>query len=151
MTAVSSETGAPGAARPSPTRQKRLRFSEFATSRTPAGNVTCRVTLELGAKKVAGEATGVASSAGDTRLGAQAAIAAIETFTNRALTFELNGVRVVRAFDTNVVIVSVVHHIEGRRERLLGCYLAESDIVRGAALAVLNATNRLVSSYIVTR
>ena len=33
----------------------------------------------------------------------------------------------------------------------VGCYLADGDMVRGAALAVLNATNRVLGNYISTR
>ena len=57
----------------------------------------------------------------------------------------------VRAFDTNVVIASLMQHGDEGPERLLGCYLADSDLVRGAALAVLNATNRVLSSFILNR
>jgi hypothetical protein len=32
--------------------------------------------------------------------------------------------------------------------RLVGCYLAESDTRRGAAMAVLSATNRVLGNYI---
>ena len=132
--------------------QQRLRFSEFVFDRTPAGRVTCQVTLEAApGERVSGNATGQASPAGDTRLGAEATIRALETFTDRAITFELIGVKVVRAFDTNVVIASLMQHGDEGPERLLGCYLADSDLVRGAALAVLNATNRVLSSFILNR
>ena len=133
-------------------RRERLRFSEFHFDRTPAGRVTCQVTLEFGpGEVVSGQVAGQASPAGDTRLGAEAAIRALETFTDRAITFELVGVKVVRAFDANVVITSLIQHGDAGPERLLGCYLAEGDLVRGAALAVLNATNRVLGNFIMAR
>jgi hypothetical protein len=134
------------------TRRERLRFSGFTFDRTPAGRVTCQVTLEFGpGELVSGSSAGTASTAGDTRLGAEAAIRALENFTNNTLKFELVGVKVVRAFDANVVITSLFQHGEEGSERLLGCYLTDNDLVRGAALAVLNATNRILTNFIVAR
>jgi hypothetical protein len=133
-------------------KHERLRFSSFSLDRTPSGNVTCRVTLEFGpGEQVTGLVTGQASPAGDTRLGAEAAIRALEIFTDRSITFELIGVKVVRAFDANVVITSLKQHGDAGPDRLLGCYLAEGDMVRGAALSVLNATNRVLGTYFLTR
>lgn len=133
-------------------RQERLRFSSFSLDRTRAGRVTCSVTLEFGpGELVTGEVTGQASPAGDTRLGAEAAIRALESFTDRSITFELIGVKVVRAFDANIVISSLIQHGDEGPDRLLGCYLAEGDLVRGAALSVLNATNRVLGTYFLTR
>lgn len=133
-------------------RQERLRFSEFNFERTPSGRVTCQVTLEFGpGELISGRVAGQASPAGDTRLGAEAALRALEAFTDKALKFELIGVKVVRAFDANVVITSITQHGADGPERLLGCYLADGDLVRGAALSVLNATNRVLSNYILSR
>lgn len=120
--------------------------------RTPSGRVTCQVTLEFGhGELIMGQVAGQASPAGDTRLGAEAALRALESFTDKALRFELIGVKVVRAFDANVVITSIVQHGDEGPERLLGCYLADGDLVRGAALSVLNATNRVLSTFILSR
>lgn len=132
-------------------KQERLRFSEFSFERTPAGRVTCQVTLQFSDEMISGQVAGQASPAGDTRLGAEAAIRALEAFTDKAIRFELIGVKVVRAFDANVVITSLIQHGDDGPERLLGCYLADGDLVRGAALSVLNATNRVLSTYILSR
>ena len=64
--------------------------------------------------------------------------------------FELLGVKAVRAFDATVVIVSVACH-NGVAVRLVGSCLRETDLPRGAALAVLNATNRVLGNVIFTR
>ena len=143
--------GNPRATGTSVARQERLRFSNFSFERTRAGRVTCQVTLEFGAELISGQVAGQASPAGDTRLGAEAAIRALETFTAGTVTFELIGVKVVRAFDGNIVITSLIQHGDEGPERLLGCYLAEGDLVRGAALSVLNATNRVLGTFILSR
>jgi hypothetical protein len=75
---------------------------------------------------------------------------AIESFSQNGLGLELMGVKLVRAFDANVIIVSCSQRT-ARTTRLVGCYLADRDAVRGAALAVLNATNRVLGNYITTR
>lgn len=133
-------------------RRERLRFTGFSLTRSPSGRVTCEVTLEWApGEVVVGRAQGQASPAGDARLGAEAAIRALETFTEQSITFELVGVKVVRAFDANVVIASLMQRGDNGPDRLLGCYLADGDMVRGAALAVLNATNRVLGNYITTK
>ncbi len=54
----------------------------------------------------------------------------------------------VRAFDTNVLIVSIESQRDGVSRRLVGSFLASDDIPRGAAVAVLNATNRLLGNVV---
>lgn len=64
----------------------------------------------------------------------------------------------MRAFDANVVIVSVQcvdgesqNGERGKERRLLGCHLAGEDPLRGAVIATLQATNRLLGNAIATR
>ncbi len=57
----------------------------------------------------------------------------------------------VRAFDATVVIVSLSARAPEEATRLVGSCLTEKDPPRGAALAVLNATNRLLGNYLATR
>ena len=146
------ETGTARVASNAVIRRERLRFTGFSLERSPSGRVSCQVTLEFSpGESITGRAEGQASPAGDSRLGAEAAIRALELFTERAITFELVGVKVVRAFDANVVITSLLQRGDDGPDRLLGCYLADGDMVRGAALAVLNATNRILGNYIAAR
>ena len=60
--------------------------------------------------------------------------------------FELVGVKAVRAFDATVVIASLA--TQGRIDgpRVVGSSLVHDDTPRGAALAVLNASNRLLTA-----
>ena len=142
----------PRASSASAYRQERLRFSDFSFERTRSGKVTCHVTLEFGVTEfTSGTIEGHTSPGGDMRLGAEAAIRALEIFTEGRITFELIGVKVVRAFDANIVITSLIQHGDDGPERLLGCYLAEADHVRGAALSILNATNRVLGNFIQAR
>src|SRR5205823_2186563 len=98
-----------------------------------------------------GESDGVISQAGQLRCCAEATVRALERVVQPKLGFELLGVKAVRAFDAVVVIVSLSARQESRASRLVGAYLAEADPPRGAALAVLNATNRILGNFFATR
>lgn len=47
-----------------------------------------------------------------------------------------------------MVIVSLSSHYEGGSRRVVGSYLTEDGRERGAAIAVLNATNRLLGNFL---
>jgi hypothetical protein len=124
---------------------ERLRFAGFKLDRLPSGECRARVTLMWpDGPRFEGEARGLTSQAGELRCAAQAALQALAQAV-RDPSFELVGVKAVRAFDATVVIVSLglPGHSEG--PRVVGSYLTEADPPRGAALAVLNATNRMLA------
>lgn len=133
-----------------PVRTERLKFSSFTFTRSPAGRCTVQVELEYAGKRFVGRTEGQSSPIGDLRLGAEAAMQAVESFAQGRLGLELMGIKLVRAFDANVVVVSCTQRT-ARGTRLVGCYLADRDAVRGSALAVLNATNRVLGNYLTTR
>lgn len=132
-------------------RRERLRFTEFRFRRTSDGHCAAEVELEwLEGQKVRGTATGQSSPTVDLRVAADAALRALESFAEGTMAFELIGVKSIRAFDATVVIVSIANKREGPA-RLLGSCLVEDDPVRGAVLAVLSATNRVMGNFIATR
>src|SRR5256886_8761620 len=102
-------------------------------------------------REFTGESEGIISQAGELRCGAAATVRALERVVQPKLAFELLGVKAVRAFDATVVIVSLSARQETRASRLVGAYLTETDAPRGAALAVLNATNRILGNFFATR
>jgi hypothetical protein len=101
--------------------------------------------------RVVGKVEGMASAYGDLRLAADATLRAIETFSKGELEFELIGVKTMRAFDANVVIVSIQLKRGGEPQRLLGCHLADDDQLRGAVISTLQATNRVLGNFVATR
>jgi hypothetical protein len=113
-------------------------------SRLASGQCEARVALHWpGQESFVGEADGLASQSGELRCAAEACLAAIA----RAIPesgLELVGVKAVRAFDATVVIASLA--TQGRMDgpRVVGSCLVQDDAPRGAALAVLNATNRVL-------
>jgi hypothetical protein len=132
-------------------QRERLRFADFKFVRTPAGQCTAEVSLEWDSTIFTGKSMGQSSPLGDFRIAAEAALRALDEFARDAMHFELLGVKHIRAFDANLVLVSVSMREQTRLTRLVGCYLAETDTRRGAAMAVLNATNRVLGNYIATR
>src|SRR6266404_3400464 len=110
--------------------EERLRFQEFGFQRLANGRCRAKVVLTWSdGRRFEGASDGVSSQTGELRCCAVAA---------------------VRAFDATVVIVSLSARAE-EATRLVGSCLTEVDPPRGAALAVLNATNRLLGNYLTTR
>ena len=127
--------------------EDRVRFKEFTLQRLADSRCRARVTLTYTDDEVwVGEGEGLASQSGELRTAADACVVALSKAIAGKATLELLGVKAVKAFDNNVVIVSMAYTEEGRSQRLVGCYLADIDSARGAALAVLNATNRILGN-----
>ena len=130
----------------------RMRFEVFGFERRPSGRCRARVQLSwTDGREFVGESEGETSQAGELRCSAEAAVRALRQAVNPDVVLELLGVKAVRAFDATVVIVSLSVRSEGNVWRMVGSYLTETDPPRGAALAVLNATNRVLGNYVTTR
>jgi len=86
----------------------------------------------------------MASPSGELRCAAQACLQALAQGVPEAA-FEILGVKSIRAFDANVVIVSLAARGITGGPRLVGSYLAGDNLARGAALATLNAVNRVIT------
>ena len=151
MTGEGGATTGDGGATSAATSE-RLRFSEYDFRRLPNGRCRARVVLGLSdGRRFAGESEGVTSQTGELRCSAAAAVQALEHAVIGDIGFELLGVKAVRAFDATVVIVSLSARTGAEASRLVGSYLTDADPSRGAALAVLNATNRLLGNRFATR
>ena len=154
MVAANAETGdrPEAVATRDQLRRERLRLTRVDASHTMTGHCAVEVELEwMDGERVVGRAEGQTSTAGDLRIAALAAINALEKFAAGALTFELTGIKGIRAFDANIVIVSIAVRQGPGPQRLLGSFLAEADPTRSSVIAVLNATNRVLGNYISTR
>ncbi len=133
-------------------RRTRLRFTGFRVDRTPTARCTAHVELEWNpGEPIVGRADGIANPLGDLRVVAEATLRAIENFASGRIHFELIGVKTLRAFDANVVMVSVLSRSADGERRLLGCHLSEDDLMRGTVVATLQATNRVLGNAIATR
>lgn len=132
---------------------KRVRFKDFQLSESPSG--TCEAAVILGwdsGEQTIGKAQGINSPSGILRCSAEAAISALdELVIEYGISLDLLGVKSIRAFDSVVVIVSLTSNMDNKVQRLVGSCIIQEDAPRGAALAVLNATNRLVGNMIHSR
>jgi len=135
-----------------PHSRERLKFLEFGFERLADGRCRARVVLErTPGQHYRGTAEGLGSPTGELRCAAQATTEALQEAVGEKLTFELLGVKAVRAFDATVVIVSLACHNGVPATRLVGSCLSEDEFQRCAALAVLNATNRLLGNVVFVR
>lgn len=133
----------------------RLRFVHFGCARTQAGQLTVEVALQTPeGQRHAATATGQSTPLMDYRIVGDATLKALQLAVGAGVHLELQGVKPVRAFDANVVIVSVLSRLEGeaRTRRLVGCHLSEDDDpLRSTVVAILGATNRVLGNRIATR
>jgi hypothetical protein len=125
---------------------RRVRFHSVRSETTPDSKCRIRVEVEWGQGSfVPGESEGTATREGRLIAGAAATLQAIEKVTQGILKLEFRGAKVVRAFDTFVIIVALRGHALGRRYDLIGaCEAPDDDVVRGVVLSVLDATNRVL-------
>lgn len=132
--------------------EERLRFAEFTLDRLPNGGCRAKVVLTWRqTEQYVGQSEGFGSQAGELRCAAQACVNALTDAVQSNMRFELFGVKTVRAFDSTVIIVSLAIHKEGGGHRVVGSYLTDDDTARGAAIAVLNATNRVLGNQFFMR
>jgi hypothetical protein len=131
-----------------PGDRPRLRLVQCRMSRTPAG--VSRVTVEFEGPGFPGtlastqEAT--ACLGGDLRLAALATLEALTAASDRAVSFDLIGVKPVRAFDTTVLMVAAHVRQQGEITRVVGAaVVTDDDQVLATVRATLHAVNRLVS------
>lgn len=134
---------------PDDPRRSRLRFEHFEVDSFPDGRCRVEVLLEWKGEVFHGEAEGTQTLQGEIRAGARAALGAAAAATDPRLTMQLMGVKAIRAFDAWVVIVSIRGRGEGSDYSLIGANACpDSETTRGAALAVLDATNRILKRYV---
>jgi len=128
----------------------RLRLVSCRLERGPVA--TSRVSVEFEgpaeSQRILCRQEGSACPGGDLRLAALATLHAITQATGGALTFELIGVKPVRAFDTTVMMVAVFAQHGGDVTRIVGAAIVEDDQLVATARAALHAANRLSSSLI---
>lgn len=131
-------------------RRTRLRFDDFQLERFPDGRCNVRVGFEwTQGRSFLGESQGTQTLEGELRAAAGAALEGIQQAADGRLSLELRGAKAVRAFDTWIVVVSVKGRTDGETYRLMGAYpCSDDDTPRGAVMAVLVATNRIMEMYL---
>ena len=130
--------------------RQRLRFEDFQLVRFPNGRsrVTVRMDWTQG-RSYSGEAEGNQTLEGEVKASAEAALRAASGASDGKLDMDLRGTKALRVFDSWVVVVMVRAWVEEGPLQLLGAYpCPDEDTPRGAAMAVLDATNRVLQGYL---
>ena len=128
--------------------EERIRFEDFELQQLPDKRCSARVVLawHSGDEHV-GTAEGEDSLQGQLRSAAEATAHALEAAANGRVGLTVLTVKALETFETVLVIVSLSGSVDHRSERLVGSCLIKESAARGAALAVLSATNRLLGIY----
>lgn len=124
-------------------RPQRARLVTISST-VSGGKGTVEVALERAGLTVSGQASGVADGGGGIRLVAHATFRALEKMVGENAGFELLDVVRVRSGERQAVVVlaSFVSCAEARS--LAGCVQFDDDERRATALAVLDASNRII-------
>ena len=131
-------------------RRERLKFEDFDLVRFPNGRTRIRVRMDwTRGRSYPGEAEGNQTLEGEVRAAAEAALQAAAGSTEGKLDLDLRGAKALRVFDAWVVVVMVRAWMDETPVQLLGAYpCPDDDTPRGAVMAVLDATNRVLQSYL---
>lgn len=130
---------------PNPEPRRRVRFVSARMNTPRMGRARAEVELEWDGQTFADAVEGETGSAMELRHAAQATLGALGAILHGRMQFSLVGIKSVRAFDTDLVVVLLR---TDNVNPLIGASLATSDPFRSAALAVLNATNRVLGNYL---
>jgi hypothetical protein len=133
----------------------RLRFGSLEHQTLPNSRFQVQVTLHgREDQPFTGTAEGTNLAEGRMRAGAEATMQALATYLDGALALSFRGARTIRSFDSYVVVVALrAQSGEKATEQgeepedlsLIGCVaISDRDLARGAVLAVLNASNRIL-------
>lgn len=128
---------------------RRVRFEEARLERPRAGVAVATVGLEWADTRHEAVVEGESGPASELRVCALASIAALTEVLAGQVTLQLVGIKSVRVFDSDLVTV-VLRCPQIPDRTLIGTALVTVDAARAAALAVLNACNRLVGNYLNT-
>ena len=120
--------------------RERVRFEQLDRREERDNRVRITVTLEWHGLKYVGEALGEKGEAIEMRTAATAALVALDKVLDGTLGMRLIGVKQVRAFDAELMVVSL--YKESTRQKLVGIVIMTGDACRAGALAVLSALNR---------
>lgn len=130
-------------------RERRARFVGVEQFPDVAGQVRIQVTLEWAGRFYSGDEVGYPATALAVRTAAAAALKAVQALAAEDLHLRLIGVKQIRAFDQEITVVSIFRDAAGP-QRLVGAVLTSDDVLKTAALAVLDALNRLMTNHLGT-
>ena len=133
--------------RPERRDRQRVRFMELQRTVQPDQQIAYTVTLEWAGTEYTGRVAGEKGPGVEMRTIASASLTAIAALVPHEVKVRLAGVKMVRAFDAELVVVSL-YRPDDEPHNLVGAVVAGEDPNRAAAIAVLSALNRLLGNYL---
>jgi hypothetical protein len=128
--------------------RRRVRFLDASRSETQLG-ATVTVSIEWNGVVHTGSATGERGAAVELKTTGQAALNALESLTDQSLDTRIIGIKVVHAFDSDVMVASMIRD-GSPPQRLVGAIIVGNNPVDSAALAVLSGINRTLGNFLHT-
>lgn len=133
--------------RPERRDRQRVRFMELKRAVQPDQQIAYTVRLEWAGTEYTGTASGEKGDAVELRTISTASLTAIAALVPHDVKVRLAGVKMMRAFDAEMVVVSL-YRPDDTPHNLVGAVVAGDDPRRAAATAVLAALNRLLGNYL---
>ena len=127
-------------------QRHRVRFVSVDRFLEPENRVRINIKLEWQGEVREGCAVGENGEFIELRTAAIAAVNALEGLVGEPLQVKVVGVKQVRAFDTDLMVVSM-HQASSPTQRLVGAVPGGRDPRASAAIAVLNALNRTLGNH----
>jgi hypothetical protein len=127
--------------------RQRVRFLSAERMTEVDHRVRVRVALEWHGQICTGESTGENGEFIELRTAALAALNALEKVVGEPLGVKVIGVKQVRAFDADLMVVSM-HRSNSNPQRLVGAVPGGRDPRESAAVAVLSGLNRTLGNYL---
>lgn len=130
--------------------RRRVKFAGVERIVERDKRVRIRIALEWSGNISHGEAVGENGDLIELRTSAAAALSALEGVLGEELHIKLVGVKQLKAFDAELMVVALYRGGD-LPQRLVGSVSAGNDPRRAAAIAVLNALNRVLGNYLIVR
>lgn len=126
---------------------RKIKFVRASLETLAPDQCLAKVELERAeAGTFVGTATGGSPHIERLRASARATADALMQAMGEKHVLEVHGVELFDAFGKAAVLVHVAAQVRDRTQALMGFCVAGEDLTRAAALAVLNATNRLLDA-----
>ncbi len=129
-----------------PRKMRRSRFDSLTLAYPGRDRIAARVALEWEGEIVEGRADGERNAVNELRVAAAATLRAVERMIDDRASFNVMGVKELTVFDHHLVVVLV--RSPEIDDRLIGIVVVDGDRSRAAAMAALNATNRVVGRFV---
>jgi len=133
-----------------PEPRRRVRFVKAERGQDEVGLATVTVTVEWEGALYTGEASGETGFAIELKTTGRAVVQALERLAREEFGLRVIGVKQIHAFDSEVMVASLLRRTESGPHKLVGAAVVEADPVRAAAIAVLDALNRTLGNFLDT-